>query len=412
VTEPSLQLCPEPQSPQCAGSKNERPTFQAWDDAPTAETTIVGKDSKNVSKNYISSNGIVKVSSSRQSNFSIEQDRTIFDLSFPRSHGEPCIHHHRPLSASSIGAQAEECFLSCSSRFVAAAFTSQPGVADVLIDETTFKPPPGLEHALVSSSAICKAIFKAPPGLEDVSDSSSAVTTLTLKPPPGLEDVPKHKKICDIPSQLDSEAVDDQKPITRCTLLAIRTACKIDMHSQSSKRAVIALMHRDQLIQQQHVSSTLGSVLINPSGQCKLLGQVDHCECSKPGLLIELADDLEGAILPCSKQQIEGMDASLLKGAGFAIIGPRNYIFSMFLAMLLIIFAGCIVLALHSTPQDREGGFRPLALLILRAEVGLRSLFSRTQNAPSFLAPMYEQLLPSSPAGPSSIHSVQMYGGR
>lgn len=184
------------------------------------------------------------------------------------------------------------------------------------------------------------------------------------------------------------------------------------MHSQSSERALIALMRRDQLIQQQRVSSTLAAFLKTPSSQLKLVGQVDNYVCSEPDPLVELADDLEGAILPCSKQQIEERDVSLLKGTGFSSIAPRSYLLSMFWAMLLIIFGGCIALALRSSPGDSQGQLRPLGLLILRAEVGLRSLFSRTQNAPSFLAPMYEQLLPSSPAGPSSIHSVQMYAGR
>lgn len=312
-------------------------------------------------------------------------------------------------------------------------FKPPPGLEDVLIATTTFNPPPGLEDVLDGSSAVCNTTFKPPPGLEDVLDGSSAVVKLTLEPPPGLADALKHKSedkscpsACDVSSQLGAEAVDDQKPITRCILLAIRTACRIDVHSQSVERVLITLMRREQLSQPQHVSSTRdGSADVRDpsvsgfektrSSHCKLLPQVGNFVWSEPGLLVELADDLEGSILPCSKQQIEEMDVWLLKGTGVSSIAPRSYLLSMFFAMLLIILGGCIAMALHSSPQDTEGRLRPLALFILRAEVGIRAHFTRTQtqNAPSFLAPMYEQMLPSSPAGPSPlVSSVQIYAGR
>jgi hypothetical protein len=284
-----------------------------------------------------------------------------------------------------------------------------------VVTKAICKPPPGLENALDGSAAFGKT-FKPAPGLADVLDGPSAMTECCFKAPPGLEDVLMHKggdeschSACDGSSHLDGEAVDDRNIITRCTLLAIRLACRVHVHSQSSERGLITLMHREHFSQERNGSSTLDSCTdVGDSSVCRSEG---NCVCSDSGPVGKLADDLEGSILHVTKQQIADMNMSLIKGTGAVSIVSRSNLFFIGLAMLFILLVGCIALAVHSNSE--EGKLSPIALFILRAEVGLRAHFTpRTQNAPSFLAPIYDQLLPSSAAGPSpSASSVQLYAG-
>merc|ERR1712194_91076 len=109
----------------------------------------------------------------------------------------------------------------------------------------------------------------------------------------------------------------------------------------------------------------VGALLQPQSSQCELFWQEDKSESGPVG---KHADDLEGVMLPCSKQQIAQMDVPFFKGTSAVGIAPRTYIFPIFLAMLLIVLGGCIACALHSSPQDTEGYLRPVALLVLRAE--------------------------------------------
>lgn len=268
----------------------------------------------------------------------------------------------------------------------------------------------------------CNAVFVPPPGLEDVLDSSSAVTTCAFRPPPGLEDVLKDTRQDESCFSTHGsshrwqteDAVNAWRDssITRCTLLALRIACEVDGDGDSLGRPVIKLMHRDELQKHQHASS-------KPEISCSVgyatedivplphsLGACRECKTKPFG---DFEEDLEASSLPCSNQPIRDMHVSLLNGKTKAAFTYRRYLLFTFIGMLVIILGGYIAMALCSSPEDTQGRLRPFALFILRAEVGLREHFSRTQNAPSFLAPMYEQLLPSSPAGPVPVvSSVQI----
>merc|ERR1719491_609013 len=227
-----------------------------------------------------------------------------------------------------------------------------------------FKPPPGLEDVLDGPVAVTKTTLEPPLGLEDNLDVSRGVAESTLKPPPGLEEALTHTSegvSCHSAGSFrpEAEAVDDQKIVTRCTLLAHRTPCRIHVTSESPEPTLITLMRREQLSQKQHVSSTRGGcadagdpsvgALLQPrSSRCELFRQGDK---SEPGPVSELADDLEGAMLPCYKQQIAHMDVPFLKGTSAAGIVSRGYIFPIFLAILLIVLGGGIAFAFHSCPE-------------------------------------------------------------